>query len=58
MYSRRCVYALLDPDIHLVQPELAQPRWGKTILALAPAIEQDMVSKTLSAHYRYRSTQG
>ncbi|NAZ18150.1 PhoH family protein, partial [Glutamicibacter soli] len=43
IYQSLALYALLDPDIHLVNLSGAAGS-GKTILALAAAIEQTMVS--------------
>jgi PhoH-like ATPase len=44
IYQSLALYALLDPDIHLVNLTGAAGS-GKTILALAAAIEQTMVTK-------------
>lgn len=51
------LFALLDPDIHLVNLTGAAGS-GKTILALAAAIEQTMVSKRYRRIIATRSVQG
>lgn len=51
------LFALLDPDVHLVNLTGAAGS-GKTILALAAAIEQSMVSKQYRRIIATRSTQG
>jgi len=51
------LFALLDPDVHLVNLTGAAGS-GKTILALAAAIEQTMVSKQYRRIIATRSTQG
>ena len=57
MYQSLALYALLDPDIHLVNLSGAAGS-GKTILALAAAIEQTMVSKRYRRIIATRSVQG
>ncbi|SDT92027.1 PhoH family protein [Halopseudomonas salegens] len=57
IFQALAMYALLDPDIHLVNLTGAAGS-GKTILALAAAIEQTMVSKTYRRIIATRSTQG
>ena len=57
IYQALAMHALLDPDIHLVNLTGAAGS-GKTILALAAAIEQTMVSKTYRRIIATRSTQG
>lgn len=57
IFQALALYALLDPDIHLVNLTGAAGS-GKTILALAAAIEQTMVSKTYRRIIATRSTQG
>jgi PhoH-like ATPase len=57
IHQALAMYALLDPDIHLVNLTGAAGS-GKTILALAAAIEQTMVSKTYRRIIATRSTQG
>ncbi|WP_022961154.1 PhoH family protein [Halopseudomonas pelagia] len=57
VFQSLAMYALLDPDIHLVNLTGAAGS-GKTILALAAAIEQTMVSKTYRRIIATRSTQG
>ncbi|MCL5043152.1 MAG: PhoH family protein [Gammaproteobacteria bacterium] len=57
IYQALAMYALLDPDIHLVNLTGAAGS-GKTILALAAAIEQTMVSKTYRRIIATRSIQG
>ncbi len=57
VFQALAMYALLDPDIHLVNLTGAAGS-GKTILALAAAIEQTMVSKTYRRIIATRSTQG
>lgn len=57
IFQALAMYALMDPDIHLVNLTGAAGS-GKTILALAAAIEQTMVSKTYRRIIATRSTQG
>ena len=57
VFQALAMYALMDPDIHLVNLTGAAGS-GKTILALAAAIEQTMVSKTYRRIIATRSTQG
>ncbi|MFO7704615.1 MAG: PhoH family protein [Halopseudomonas sp.] len=57
VFQALAMYALLDPDIHLVNLTGAAGS-GKTILALAAAIEQTMVSKTYRRIIATRSIQG
>ena len=57
IFQALAMHALLDPDIHLVNLTGAAGS-GKTILALAAAIEQTMVSKTYRRIIATRSTQG
>ena len=57
LFQALALNALLDPDIHLVNLTGAAGS-GKTILALAAAIEQTMVSKTYRRIIATRSTQG
>ena len=57
IYQSLALYALLDPDIHLVNLSGAAG-FGKTILALAAAIEQTMVSKRYRRIIATRSVQG
>ncbi len=57
IYQALALYALLDPDIHLVNLTGAAGS-GKTILALAAAIEQTMVSKRYRRIIVTRSVQG
>lgn len=57
VYQALALYALLDPDIHLVNLSGAAGS-GKTILALAAAIEQTMVSKRYRRIIATRSVQG
>jgi PhoH-like ATPase len=57
LYQSLALYALLDPDIHLVNLTGAAGS-GKTILALAAAIEQTMVSKRYRRIIATRSVQG
>ncbi len=57
IYQALALYALLDPDIHLVNLTGAAGS-GKTILALAAAIEQTMVSKRYRRIIATRSVQG
>ena len=57
IYQALALYALLDPDIHLVNLSGAAGS-GKTILALAAAIEQTMVSKRYRRIIVTRSVQG
>ena len=57
IYQSLALYALLDPDIHLVNLSGAAGS-GKTILALAAAIEQTMVSKRYRRIICTRSVQG
>ena len=57
VFQALALHALLDPDIHLVNLTGAAGS-GKTILALAAAIEQTMVSKTYRRIIATRSTQG
>ena len=56
VYQALALYALLDPDIHLVNLSGAAGS-GKTILALAAAIEQTMVSKRYRRIIATRSVQ-
>lgn len=56
VYQSLALYALLDPDIHLVNLTGAAGS-GKTILALAAAIEQTMVSKRYRRIIATRSVQ-
>ncbi len=57
VFQALAMYALMDPDIHLVNLTGAAGS-GKTILALAAAIEQTMVTKTYRRIIATRSTQG
>ncbi|NQD79297.1 PhoH family protein [Pseudomonas seleniipraecipitans] len=57
IYQALALYALLDPDIHLVNLTGAAGS-GKTILALAAAIEQTMVNKRYRRIIATRSVQG
>ncbi|WP_130903620.1 MULTISPECIES: PhoH family protein [unclassified Pseudomonas] len=57
IYQSLALFALLDPDIHLVNLSGAAGS-GKTILALAAAIEQTMVSKRYRRIIATRSVQG
>ena len=57
IYQSLALYALLDPDIHLVNLSGAAGS-GKTILALAAAIEQTVVSKRYRRIIATRSVQG
>ena len=57
IYQSLALYALLDPDIHLVNLSGAAGS-GKTILALAAAIEQTMVTKRYRRIIATRSVQG
>lgn len=57
IYQALALFALLDPDIHLVNLSGAAGS-GKTILALAAAIEQSMVSKRYRRIIATRSVQG
>jgi len=57
IYQGLALFALLDPDIHLVNLSGAAGS-GKTILALAAAIEQTMVSKRYRRIICTRSVQG
>ncbi len=57
IYQALALFALLDPDIHLVNLTGAAGS-GKTILALAAAIEQTMVSKRYRRIIATRSVQG
>ena len=57
IYQSLALYALLDPDIHLVNLTGAAGSC-KTILALAAAIEQTMVSKRYRRIIATRSVQG
>jgi PhoH-like ATPase len=57
VHQALALYALLDPDIHLVNLSGAAGS-GKTILALAAAIEQTMVSKRYRRIIATRSVQG
>lgn len=57
IYQALALFALLDPDIHLVNLSGAAGS-GKTILALATAIEQTMVSKRYRRIIATRSVQG
>jgi len=57
VYQSLALYALLDPDIHLVNLTGAAGS-GKTILALAAAIEQTMVTKRYRRIIATRSVQG
>lgn len=57
IHQALALYALLDPDIHLVSLSGAAGS-GKTILALAAAIEQTMVSKRYRRIIATRSVQG
>ncbi|HLD68089.1 MAG TPA: PhoH family protein [Pseudomonas sp.] len=57
IYQSLALYALLDPDIHLVNLSGAAGS-GKTILALAAAIEQTMVNKRYRRIIATRSVQG
>lgn len=56
IYQALALHALLDPDIHLVSLSGAAGS-GKTILALAAAIEQTMVSKRYRRIIATRSVQ-
>src|SRR5471030_3245561 len=57
IYQSLALYALLDPDIHLVNLTGAAGS-GETILALAAAIEQTMVTKRYRRIIATRSVQG
>jgi PhoH-like ATPase len=57
IHQALALFALLDPDIHLVNLSGAAGS-GKTILALAAAIEQTMVSKRYRRIIATRSVQG
>ena len=57
IFQALAMYALMDPDIHLVNLTGAAGS-GKNILALAAAIEQTMVTKTYRRIIATRSTQG
>ncbi|MDV7210705.1 PhoH family protein [Azotobacter beijerinckii] len=57
VYQSLALFALLDPDIHLVNLTGAAGS-GKTILALAAAIEQTMVNKRYRRIIATRSVQG
>ena len=57
IHQALAMHALLDPEIHLVTLNGAAGS-GKTILALAAAIEQSMVSKTYEKIIVTRSVQG
>lgn len=57
IYQALALHALLDPDTHIVNLTGAAGS-GKTILALAAAIEQTMVSKLYRRIIVTRSTQG
>ena len=57
VFQALALHALLDPDIHLVNLTGAAGS-GKTILALAAAIEQTMVSKRYRRIIATRSVQG
>lgn len=57
IYQALALLALLDPDIHLVNLA-GSAGSGKTILALAAAIEQTMVSKRYNKIIVTRSVQG
>jgi PhoH-like ATPase len=57
IYQALALHALLDPEIHLVNLTGAAGS-GKTILALAAAIEQTMVSKRYRRIIATRSVQG
>lgn len=57
IHQALALHALLDPDIHLVSLSGAAGS-GKTILALAAAIEQTMVSKRYRRIIATRSVQG
>ena len=57
IYQALALHALLDPDIHLVSLSGAAGS-GKTILALAAAIEQTMVTKRYRRIIATRSVQG
>lgn len=57
IYQSLALYALLDPDIHLVNLTGAAGS-GKTILALAAAIEQTMVTKRYRRIIATRSVKG
>jgi PhoH-like ATPase len=57
IYQGLALFALLDPDIHLVNLSGAAGS-GKTILALAAAIEQTMVTKRYRRIIATRSVQG
>lgn len=57
IFQALAMFALLDPDIHLVNLTGAAGS-GKTILTLAAAIEQTMVTKTYRRIIATRSTQG
>ncbi|WAH57862.1 PhoH family protein [Pseudomonas silvicola] len=57
VHQALALFALLDPDIHLVNLTGAAGS-GKTILALAAAIEQTMVSKRYRRIIATRSVQG
>ena len=57
IHQALALFALLDPDIHLVNLSGAAGS-GKTILALAAAIEQTVVSKRYRRIIATRSVQG
>ncbi len=57
IYQALALFALLEPDIHLVNLTGAAGS-GKTILALAAAIEQTMVTKRYRRIIATRSVQG
>ena len=57
IYQGLALFALMDPDIHLVNLSGAAGS-GKTILALAAAIEQTMVTKRYRRIIATRSVQG
>lgn len=57
IYQALALYLLLDPDIHLVNLSGAAGS-GKTILALAAAIEMTVASKRYKRIIATRSTQG
>ncbi|MCQ3016217.1 PhoH family protein [Pseudomonas tremae] len=57
IYQGLALFALLDPDIHMVNLSGAAGS-GKTILALAAAIEQTMVTKRYRRIIATRSVQG
>ncbi|WP_353738396.1 PhoH family protein [Porticoccus sp. W117] len=57
IYQAMALHLLMDPDIHLVNL-VGSAGSGKTILALAAAIEQTVTTKTYRRIIATRSTQG